>query len=146
MTSDNLFAEEFFSFLTGKASTAMSRRLQRNLKESCVTITSEQWSLLYYLWNEEGLTQQELANLTFRDKPSISRLINNLEKLKLVIRVNDKGDRRTNLIYLTKEGRKIKTDCMAQASRTITEALDNVDRDKLKDAQHILETVYQNLR
>lgn len=145
MNAEEIPAEDFFSFLSGKATTAMSRRLQRNLKHHNIPITSEQWSLLYYLWNEEGLTQQELANLTFRDKPCISRLLNNLEKQKLVIRVNDKKDRRTNFIYLTKEARKMKSTCMAQASKTINEALTDIDPDKIRAAQQILEKVYQNL-
>lgn len=90
ITNEAIYTEDFFNFLTGKATTALTRRLQQNLKESGINITAEQWSILYNLWQEEGLTQQELANRTFRDKPSVTRLINNLEKLNLVIRVNDR--------------------------------------------------------
>lgn len=141
-----VISEEFFSFLSGKASTAISRRLQRNLKEVKLNITAEQWSILYYLWMEEGLTQQELANFTFRDKPSITRLINNLERMGLVIRVNDKQDRRSNLIYLTKEGRKLKDIGMKQASLTIRESIEGISDEELKAAQQILEKVFQNLK
>lgn len=138
--------EEFFSFLSGKASTAMSRRLQRNLKEETCSMTAEQWSIMYHLWQEEGLTQQELAHFTFRDKPSITRLINNLEKLGLVIRVNDKQDRRSNLIYLTKEGRKMKDMGLAQAKKTLREALHGIEMENLIIAQQILGRVFQNLK
>lgn len=140
--------DEFFSFLSGKASTALSRRLQRNLKVTGVPccMTAEQWSIMYYLWQEEGLTQQELAHFTYRDKPSITRLINNLEKLGLVIRVNDKQDRRSNLIYLTKEGRKMKEIGIGQAEKTLREALEGVESDKLVIAHEILGRVFQNLK
>lgn len=137
--------DEFLSFLTGKAYAALGRRLQRNLKEEGVSITSEQWSLLYYLWIEEGRTQQELACLTFRDKPSVSRLINNLEKLKLVLRVNDKEDKRTNLIFLTKQGRQMKEACMRQAKRTIREALEGLSREEMIQARNTLDILYSNL-
>jgi len=137
--------DEFLSFLTGKAYAALGRRLQRNLKEEGVSITSEQWSLLYYLWIEEGRTQQELACLTFRDKPSVSRLINNLEKLKLVLRVNDKEDKRTNLIFLTKQGRQMKETCMRQGKRTIREALEGLSREEMVQARDTLDKVYSNL-
>lgn len=146
MSTSTVISEEFFSFLSGKASTAMSRRLQRNLKDVKLNITAEQWSILYYLWLEEGLTQQELANFTFRDKPSITRLINNLERMGLVIRVNDKQDRRSNLIYLTKEGRKLKDVGMQQAVLTINESVAGIDSENLKLAQDILEKVFQNLK
>lgn len=137
--------DEFLSFLTGKAYAALGRRLQRNLKEDGVHITAEQWSVLYYLWLEEGRTQQELACLTFRDKPSISRLINNLEKLELVIRVTAKNDKRTNLIFLTKQGRQLKEASLRQAKRTISEALSGVAREDMTNARQTLDIVYANL-
>lgn len=137
--------EEFFTFLTGKAYAALGRRLQRNLKEEGITITAEQWSVLYYLWMEEGRTQQEIACLTFRDKPSVSRLIDNLEKLKLVIRVSDQDDKRSNLIYLTKQGRQLKEGCLRQAKRTINEALEGVTRDDILKARQTLDLLYHNL-
>ena len=146
ITSNIEYADEFFSFLTGKASAALGRRLQRNLKNEGITITSEQWSLLYYLWIEEGRTQQELACLTFRDKPSISRLINNLEKIKLVMRVNDKEDKRSNLIFLTKQGRLIKEKCMQQAKLTISQAFESLNREDMLHAKHTLEVLYENLK
>ncbi|WP_160068596.1 MarR family winged helix-turn-helix transcriptional regulator [Sphingobacterium bovisgrunnientis] len=146
MSDELLQSDEFFSFLTGKVSTAISRRLQRNLKLAKLNITSEQWTILYHLWQEEGLTQQELANLTFRDKPSITRLINNLEKISLVIRVNDKQDRRSNLIYLTKEGRKLKEEGMKQSTITLNEAVAGLNLEELRAAQHILDKVFHNIK
>lgn len=147
MLNEDLIGKiEFYDFLTGKASTAISRRMQRNLKEVGIHITSEQWSVLYNLWLEEGLTQQELAIRTFRDKPSITRLVNNLEKLNLVIRVNDKDDRRSNLIYLTKTARKWKELGMSQANRTIAEALEGVSAEFINMAQVTLQQVLTNLK
>ena len=94
---------ELYSFITGKASTAIARRLQKNFKQAGTEITIEQWSVLYHLWKQDGLSQQQLCDATFRDKPSITRLMDNLEKQRLVKRVPSKEDRRINLIYLTKE-------------------------------------------
>lgn len=146
MNDSLILSNEFYSFLTGKVSTAISRRLQRNLKAGKLTITAEQWTILYHLWQEEGLTQQELANLTFRDKPSITRLINNLEKMALVIRVNDKQDRRSNLIYLTKEGRKLREEGMKQSAVTLSEATAGLELEDLRAAQMILDKVFQNIK
>ncbi len=144
--SNSIFqAKEFYDFLTGKAYTAISRRLHKNFREAGIDITSEQWSILYSLWEEEGLTQQELAARTFREKTAITRLINNLERSQLVIRVVDKADRRTNLIYLTKAGRSLKEKCLAQANKTLAEALIHVKDDHVRIAKDTLKTVYENL-
>src|SRR4249919_256608 len=103
---------ELYSFITGKASTAIGRRLQKNFKQSSIEITIEQWSVLYHLWKTDGLSQQQLCDATFRDKPSITRLVDNLEKLKLVKRNASKEDRRINMIYLTDAAKKLQEQSM----------------------------------
>ena len=117
---------ELYSFITGKASTAIARRLQKKFNAACINLTIEQWSVLYHLWKEDGKSQQELCNATFRDKPSITRLIDNLEKLSLVKRVSDEKDRRINKVYLTKNALRLQEETMALAEATLIEALDGV--------------------
>jgi DNA-binding MarR family transcriptional regulator len=114
---------ELYSFITGMASIAVARRLQKNFKQAGIEITIEQWSVLYHLWKENGLSQQELCNHSFRDKPSITRLVDNLEKLKLVKRVASKEDRRINRIYLTETGKNLQEQTMSVANKTLNEAL-----------------------
>ncbi len=136
---------ELYSFITGKASTAIARRLQRNFKQSGLDITIEQWSVLYHLWKVDGLSQQQLCDATFRDKPGITRLVDNLEKLKLVRRVPSKNDRRINLIYLTKEANSLHDQTMALANQTLNEALNGVTNGQIEIAKEVLQTVYNNL-
>ncbi|MFI5156969.1 MAG: MarR family winged helix-turn-helix transcriptional regulator, partial [Chitinophagales bacterium] len=114
---------ELYSFITGKASTAIARRLQKKFNASGLNLTIEQWSVLYHLWKEDGKSQQELCKATFRDKPSITRLVDNLEKLQLVKRVPSEQDRRINLIYLTKYSQKLQEQTMDMAEETLNEAL-----------------------
>ena len=136
---------ELYSFITGKASTAISRRLQKNFKDASIEITIEQWSVLYHLWKEEGQSQQQLCAATFRDKPSITRLVDNLEKSKLVKRVASKNDRRSNQIFLTKEGKTLETKTMEIANRTLNEALQGVTNGQIEIAKEVLQMVYDNL-
>ncbi len=137
---------ELYSFITGKASTAIARRLQKNFKQAGLDITIEQWSVLYHLWKEEGQSQQQLCDATFRDKPSITRLVDNLEKLKLVKRVPSKNDRRINLIYLTKEAIQLQERSMEVANQTLNEALIGVTNSQIEIAKEVLHTVYDNLK
>jgi len=137
---------ELYSFITGKASTAIARRLQKNFKQAGLDITIEQWSVLYHLWKEEGQSQQQLCDATFRDKPSITRLVDNLEKQKLVKRVPSKEDRRINLIYLTKEAIQLQERSMDVANQTLNEALNGVTNGQVEIAKEVLQTVYDNLK
>jgi DNA-binding MarR family transcriptional regulator len=137
---------ELYSFITGKASTAIARRLQKNFKQNGLDITIEQWSVLYHLWKQDGVNQQELCNATFRDKPSITRLVDNLEKLKLVKRVASKEDRRRNLIYLTDTARKLQDQSMDLANQTLNEALEGVPAADIELCKQVLQKVYDNLK
>ena len=137
---------ELYSFITGMASTAIARRLQKNFKQQGIEITIEQWSVLYHLWKKDGVSQQELCNATFRDKPSITRLLDNLEKLKLVKRVASPTDRRQNLIVLTDAARKMQDHTMEVASNPLNEALEGVVVSDVDRAKVVLQKVYDNLK
>jgi DNA-binding MarR family transcriptional regulator len=101
---------------------------------------------LYHLWKQEGISQQELCNATFRDKPSITRLVDNLEKQHLVRRVPSETDRRINLIYLTRQAQKLQEESMALAEETLNEALETVPADKVDVCKEVLQIVYDNLK
>ncbi len=145
MPNNQFKKSELYSFITGKASTAIARRLQKNFKQSGVDITIEQWSVLYHLWKEDGQSQQQLCDATFRDKPSITRLVDNLEKLNLVKRTSSKTDRRINKICLTPEAVKLQELSMEVANQTLNEALTGVTNGQIEIAKEVLQKVYENL-
>lgn len=137
---------ELYSFITGKASTAIARRLQKKFNSASLNLTIEQWSVLYQLWKQDGLSQQELCNATFRDKPSITRLVDNLERSNLVKRVPSEHDRRINLVFLTKQAQKLEEQTMAMAEETLNEALQTVPAEKIDVCKAVLQIVYDNLK
>jgi DNA-binding MarR family transcriptional regulator len=109
-------------------------------------ITIEQWSVLYQLWKNDGMSQRELCNATYRDKPSITRLVDNLEKMKLVRRVPSKEDRRMNLIYLTDAAKALQEGSMDLANLTLNEALTGVSPADIELCKSVLQRVYDNLK
>ncbi len=137
---------ELYSFITGKASIAIARRLQKKFNSAGLNLTIEQWSVLYQLWKQDGSSQQDLCLRTFRDKPSITRLVDNLEKLQLVKRVASVSDRRINLVYLTKQGIKMEEMTMELAEETLNEALTGIPSDNINLCKEILQQVYDNLK
>jgi len=137
---------ELYSFITGKASTAIARNLQKKFNSAGLKITIEQWSVLYHLWKEDGRSQQELCNATFRDKPSITRLVDNLERLQLVKRIASDNDRRINLIYLTRQAQRLQDETMELAESTLNEALEGVPPEKIEVCKEVLQIVYDNLK
>ncbi len=146
MSNNHFKRGELYSFVTGKASTAIARNLQKKFNAAGLGITIEQWSVLMQLWKEDGKSQQELCKSTYRDKPSITRLVDNLERQQLVKRVPSETDRRINLIYLTKQSSKLQEDTIKMAEETLNEALEGVPEERIDICREVLQIVYDNLK
>ena len=129
-----------FAILNGKVSAAINRKLSRNFRQNGLEITPEQWTVLIFLWEKDGVTQQELCNATFKDKPSMTRLIDNMERQHLVVRISDKKDRRTNLIHLTKDGKEL------EERQTLKEALRGITVEELSISQEVLRKIFFNTK
>jgi len=145
MPNNHFKRGELYSVINGMASTAVARRLQKNFRNAGLEITIEQWSVLYHLWKEDGLSQQELCTRTFRDKPSITRLIDNLEKQHLVKRVASPTDRRINLVQLTDAAKDLQQITIDLANQTMAEALVGVDKKDIETVKSVFQKVYDNL-
>ena len=135
-----------FAILNGKVSAAINRKLSNNFKHYGVNITPEQWTVLIYLWEKDGVTQQELCNATFKDKPSMTRLIDGMERLNLVVRISSKEDRRINLIHLTRTGRDIEEKSRFIANKTLKEALKGLTIEEMSISQETLRKVFANAK
>jgi len=144
---DELFKDKevLFGVLSGRASTAINRRLYRDFRANNLAITPEQWTILLFLSFEDGINQQELANITFKDRPSITRLLDKLEKAALIVRLADKTDKRTNLVYITKTGLSTAQKARTIALDTMKIALNGITEEEVKFGEQILKKIFKNL-
>ena len=120
-----------FAVLNGRVSAAINRRLIIDFKEEGIDISPEQLTVLSLLWKKDRVTQQELCNITFKDKPNMTRLIDSLEDKGLAKRTVDENDKRSNLIVLTAEGKAIEEKAFLVANATMRKALVNVSSQEL---------------
>ncbi len=135
-----------FPIINGKVSMAINRKLFRGFRSAGLDITPEQWTVLCFLWKEDGITQQKLCDATFKDKPSMTRLIDNLVKLGLVKRENTTTDRRANLIYLTPTGKDIEGTATKVVYETMEFALAGLDKKDIENVRRLLKIVFDNLK
>ena len=146
MNFSELNIEMVFALMSGKLSAAINRKLYRSFRKLSIDITPEQWTVLYYLWSRDGVTQQELCNVTFKDKPSMTRLIDNLEKQQLVVRSPGVIDRRINLILLTDKGRELEVPTKPLVTAIMRTALDGFSDREVEMAGRMLTKVFGNLK
>jgi len=76
-------------------------------KFDCYNLTPQQFGLLRFLWEEDGLTQVELSNRSQIDRTTIGGLIDRLEQSGLLVRLPHPEDRRAYRISLTDSGKKL---------------------------------------
>ncbi len=81
--------------------------LQARMREHHIDLTFEMLQVLYYLWKEDGVNQQEIATAIAKDKASITYVLDNLAKRNYIYR-QEGEDRRNKLIFLTDEGKALR--------------------------------------
>lgn len=102
------------------------------LQENGINITPEQYLVLDILWEKQSLSQQNIADIIQKDKNSVTKIIDSLEKKNLVMRVMDKNDRRINKIELTEEAfalEKITTEVAINFMNDVVKDIDTKDLD-----------------
>lgn len=132
-------------FLLNRGTQSLHRQLNRRFHENNLNITYEQWSVLVYLYHCEGKSQNDIAEKTFRDKVSVTKIIDNLEKRSIVYRAPDNKDRRVNRIFLTESGKKIVPRLRSIAHDTLREAFTGVDIKEREQFKEVLSIVVKNL-
>lgn len=134
-----------FAIMNGKVSSAINRKLQKNFNAADVNLTPEQWTVMLYLSEQDGVTQQQLCNAVYKDKTSMTRLIDILERADVVVRQTNKLDRRANTVHLTPHGREMKDKAQKIALVTLREALKGLTMDDLRTCQSVMRCVFENL-
>ncbi|EKD31387.1 MAG: transcriptional regulator, MarR family [uncultured bacterium] len=104
-------------------------------------LTPEQFLVMDTLWDEGVLSQQKIADIIFKDKNSVTKLIDALENKGLVIRVPDKTDRRLNQIHLTERAILIKEDI----TKIAIESTDGIIKDIPKEELHVFISVLNKM-
>lgn len=136
----------FLSIINGRVSATVNRILNRRFKAEGLNITTEQWSVLTCLWEQDKQTQQFICEHTYKDKASITRLLDSLEKNGLVTRESDPRDRRINLIHLTEKGKTLEEVANRIVNESIEMATGNLDKQDIIFTLEILKKILDNIQ
>jgi MarR family transcriptional regulator, organic hydroperoxide resistance regulator len=123
----------------------MNNKLSRDIDMEVNDITVEQLSLLIALWKKEGISQQDLGEYVDKDRPSVTRLLDNMERGNLVVRITSEQDRRVRLIYLTKKGKDLQVKLLKVAEAAVKKSLQNIDSEKLSSFVAVAEMIKENI-
>ncbi len=103
---DSIVLENALAFWVNRFYEASRRAMYREFRAHDIDITPEQWLVLVRLWERDERSQRELAASIERDAPTLSRILDAMERSGLVVRAPDPEDARGRRIKLTaKAGR-----------------------------------------
>lgn len=127
-----------------KAAKAIDLNTNRILEFAQVELSNEQLEIMQHLWNEDGIIQNKIAKLTLKDKGSVARMLENMEKKDLIVRITDKIDKRKKTVHLTNKGKTYETNCTKITKQLSDDFFKNIDKESLFNLKSSLDLIITN--
>ena len=137
--------DDSYGYLINRAAHRLTYELHLTFQAKGLDITPEQWAVLNRLWEQDGLSQVELAERTFKDKPGMTRILNLLEKKGVVIRRRDAEDGRVLHVFLTQAGKDLKQKLIPCAQEVLVKGGQNLTKEELSQFKRTLKKILDNL-
>ena len=119
--------------------------LASKLKEAGVPLTPEQFMLIDLLWNHGAMSQQQLADMMQKDKNSVTKLVDAIERKGFVVRRQNVNDRRSNTLILTEKANQLKHGAKQKGITILDEMLTGISEDELKSFLQTLHKLNANM-
>ena len=132
-------------YKVNKANSALRAYFQLMINESGNSITPEQWGMINFLLYNPGAIQTELSRITNRDRTSITRMLDGMEKKGLVERKNDKNDRRVFRIYPTKKAKEMYDSILPYAEKYNNTVKDLLSEEECIELVRKLDILSENI-
>ena len=108
-------------------------------------VTEQQWRVLRMVTSAGSMTAGELSKSIFVSMPSLSRIMQSLEKRHLIRRRSDRGDLRKTMISPTPAGQAMVAEAGIWSDTRYREIAEWFGRDRLQELQLLLDDLVQTL-
>lgn len=108
-------------------------------------ITRTQWIALYYISINKMITQKQLADKMYLKEPTVVRMLDKMELIGWVIRVNSENDKRIKLLSLTDKGQKIETEMLDIAEKFRNDVISDISPKELESYKSVLNKMLSNI-
>lgn len=126
----------------------LARLLRVNLLEvgrrAGLDLTPEQWFVLNKLAHRDGVSQVELTEDIFADRPNITRMLQGLERHGWVRRRAAEDDARRLCVHLTASGRAVHDRFAAEVPSERARLFDGISEAELALVKDVLERIERN--
>ena len=108
--------------------------------------TSSRGAVLYVVFENEGMVQDEISTRLSMDKAFVTRELNALSEAGLIHRLKDPQDHRRNHIFLTEKGKSIGEAIVKIEDDWVNAAYDGLSVSELKELRDYISRVVDNIR
>jgi DNA-binding MarR family transcriptional regulator len=110
-----------------------------------VELSPEQWFVLNKLRRQEGVSQSELGETVFADRPNMTRMLAVLEEKAFIRRGPDPDDARRTRVWLTAAGRSLHDVFAAGVEPERERIFRNISLEDLATAMRVLSQLEENI-
>jgi len=130
--------EDRFIFLISKVCQKLIINLQKSFSESGIEVTPIQGMLLFFLQKKDGSSLTQISQGLMLENPTVTGLIDRLEKLGYVKRSDHPDDRRVYLIYLTEKGNKVAKKALPIVKKLNEEIKKGYSKEEIENFKKVL--------
>jgi len=130
--------EDRLIFLISKVYQKVITNLQKAFSEAGVEVTPVQAMLLFYLQKKDGSSLTEISSGLLLENPTVTGLIDRLEKSGYVKRSDHPKDRRVYLVYLTEKGNKTAKKALPVVKRLNEQIKEGYSREEIESFKKVL--------
>ena len=136
--------EDVLYYLIEKTNKVIRRYSQVRFMEAGIEITVDQWLVLKKIGDSERITQIELANAIFKDRASITRILDLLLEKKLVKKESGE-DKRSYELTLTPAGQKFADQALAVVKSVRKKGIETLSDKEQEQLRNSLLKIIKNL-
>jgi len=118
---------------------------QNVLKSHSVDITIEQWLVLNIINENESINQIQIGEKLVKDKPTISRMVNQLEKKEFINKIPSPTDSRKVELSVSKKGKTLIHTLYPIIEKIRFSGLSKLSENEKDSIKVILEKIRKNL-
>lgn len=119
----------------GRTMKMLDNYIEDLFSEAGVPLSKMQFVTLKIINHHQELAQNSLAHLCGKDKTTLTRNINTLERKQLVVRTVSKTDKRIKLVTITPQGKALLNQAMpliGKVANELDQSINAQEREQLK--------------
>ena len=143
--SQNLNSDIDIGMLMSQVDRLCTKKFVQNARKFGMDISQDQWMVIGPIWKQKGISQKEIAEYCGKDKTSVTKIIDTLEKKNLLVRYSDQIDQRIKRVVLSNKGKDLMKNVMPVIEQHRNDLLEGIKSKEIETFKIVLKKIYNNL-